>query len=428
TTTTNENGNYYFGGLGIDSTYIVKVDTTTLPNGGIGLTNTVDPDLGADSTSQFTITATELIQLDQDFGYQATTPNTISGTIWKDLDGDGFMDATEVEGLAGITITLYDEFGNIVATTTTDENGDYSFPGLPDGTYTVDVTDDANLLNGYWHSEGTAGVDGYSQSDPYTVAVSGGELVESDFGYYQTPASVGSFVWNDIDADGIQDTGETGIANLKVTLTITYPNGDEVVLVTFTDANGEYSFDNLLLDENYNGAGPGEPTFTLTAEIPSGYYVSEANVGVDDTVDSDGAWSEAGSTVTLASGTLVMGVENLDVDFGLTASPTALFLPTNFKADYANGGVRLSWDSQNPIIRRFRIEVSNEASIEREWAELAVVNAEFGTIHYEWFDQNTVPGIVYNYKLIVIYDGDTYEVGPASITGPFNTFVPLINK
>ena len=39
-----------------------------------------------------------------------------------------------------------------MATTTTDANGNYSFGNLPDGTYTVDVTDEANVLDGTWQS------------------------------------------------------------------------------------------------------------------------------------------------------------------------------------------------------------------------------------------------------------------------------------
>ena len=56
--------------------------------------------------------------------------------------------------MAGVTVVLYDSNGNVVATTTTDATGNYSFADLPDGAYTVDVTDDANVLNGYWHSLG----------------------------------------------------------------------------------------------------------------------------------------------------------------------------------------------------------------------------------------------------------------------------------
>ena len=63
-----------------------------------------------------------------------------------------------------MTVVLLDANGDVVATTTTDASGNYTFSGLPDGTYTVDVTDDANVLDGAWHTLGTAGVDGQSQA------------------------------------------------------------------------------------------------------------------------------------------------------------------------------------------------------------------------------------------------------------------------
>ena len=53
-----------------------------------------------------------------------------------------------------------------MATTTTDATATTASRDLPDGTYTVDVTDDANVLNGYWHSPGSAGSDNNSQVDP----------------------------------------------------------------------------------------------------------------------------------------------------------------------------------------------------------------------------------------------------------------------
>ena len=42
-TATDENGHSYFGGLEPNNvTYVVRVQTSTLPNGGAGLTNHVD--------------------------------------------------------------------------------------------------------------------------------------------------------------------------------------------------------------------------------------------------------------------------------------------------------------------------------------------------------------------------------------------------
>ena len=81
----------------------------------------------------------------------------------------------------------------IVATTVTDGSGNYTFSGLPDGTYTVDVTDTGNVLNGLWKSTGAnPGVDNNSQSDPYSVTVAGGATDSTgDFGYYGVPAALG---------------------------------------------------------------------------------------------------------------------------------------------------------------------------------------------------------------------------------------------
>jgi MYXO-CTERM domain-containing protein len=77
---------------------------------------------------------------DVDFGYRLPTAATasISSSLWNDLDGDGERDEGE-PFIAGVTITLSDEDGNVLATTTTDANGDYRFPGLQPGTYVVTV-------------------------------------------------------------------------------------------------------------------------------------------------------------------------------------------------------------------------------------------------------------------------------------------------
>ncbi len=287
-TTTDENGHYSFPALPA-GTYTVKVLTGTLPGGGVGLVNTDDPDIGGnpdtgDSQSVVTLAAGQ-INLAQDFGYHAAVPNTISGTIWNDPNGDGLL--TEAGRYAGVTVVLLDGNGNVVATTTTDGSGNYTFTGLPDGTYQVDVTDAANVLNGLWHSVGPApGTDNNSQSDPYTVTVGGGVSNSTgDFGYYGTPAALGDRVWNDNGAgggvanNGIQDGTEPGIPGVPVRLTITWPNGGGTTVVqTVTDASGNYQFGNLLLDENLTGAtysisvptlpGPASPIHAQGGETP----------------------------------------------------------------------------------------------------------------------------------------------------------------
>ncbi len=300
TTTTDENGNYYFGGLNAAGTYTVKVDTTTLP---ATVTNSVDPDMVYDSTAVRNLAVVGPVDLAADFGYKATTPNTISGTVWEDFNGNGTLDGGET-GVPGVTVVLRDANGDVVATATTDASGNYSFPGLPDGTYYVDVTDSANLLDGWWHSTGPVpGADGNSQTDPYAVTVAGGQTdTTGDFGYYLTPASLGNWVWDDANGNGIQDLGELGIPNVQVTLDITYPNGDTTKLVTTTDANGYYRFDGLLLDETFDGIGLGEPGYTLSVATPIGYVASPQNQTTEDKDSDNPAGEPVVSPENLARG------------------------------------------------------------------------------------------------------------------------------
>ena len=173
----------------------------------------------------------------------------------------------------------------------------------------MDVTDEGNVLNGYWHSDGPSdGSDNNSQDDTYAVSVSGGETnTTGDFGYYREPASLGNFVWDDTNRDNLQG-GELGIADVTVQLTINWPNGSSTTVSTVTDANGYYRFDNLLLDEDFDGAGGGEPTFSVTFTPPSTYTPVTPNVGSDDTVDSDGT--------TNVPATVTQGAYNDTIDSG----------------------------------------------------------------------------------------------------------------
>lgn len=312
-TYTDENGNYAFGGLEPTTSYRVTVDTTTLPQNVGQLSNTFDPDGLLDSTTVRNLSVTGPVDLAADFAYRdLSLPNTISGTLWRDTDADGLLEPGEPQRFAGITMVLRDQWGDVIASTTTDTSGNYSFTGLPDGTYWVDVTDDVNILNGYWKSETpTPGADGTSQQDPYRVAVAGGQTnTTADFGYYRAPGALGDFVWVDSDGDGQQDAGEPGIPNVKVTLLITYPNGDTTTMHTLTNASGLYFFDNLLLDEDYIASGVPGPTFKLTVTTPAGYLPTLIDTGNDST-DSD---NPAG---VMAS--VTQGVYNPSYDFGYVA-------------------------------------------------------------------------------------------------------------
>ncbi|MCI5148890.1 MAG: hypothetical protein D3916_05800, partial [Candidatus Electrothrix sp. MAN1_4] len=333
TTVTDSNGQYIFGGLDTNAIYQVHVDPATLPNSGTGLTNHVDPDGGTAHQSVVDLSVDgDGVVLDQDFGYIADTPNTISGTIWDDTnangtltDGSGGTPDETGNGLSGVTVILRDDNGNIVGTTVTDSSGDYSFGNLPDGTYTVEVDDQDGSLEGFWHSDGPIdGADNNSQPNGYSVSVIGGVTDSTgDFGYYKKPASVGNLVWNDVDGDGLYepngDNGipgneddENGIDNVLVTATITYDNGVTFTVATRTNSNGVYSFDNLLLDEDYNASGgSGQPTYIIQVEPPTGTASTHTPATDAANIDND-ADNPEGEFVILTQG---QAVESKDFAF-----------------------------------------------------------------------------------------------------------------
>ena len=96
--------------------------------------------------------------------------------------------------------------------------------------------------------------------------------VSIDAGFYQL-ASLGDYVWNDLNANGVQDTGESGIPDVTVHL---YDNTNTLIDTKTTDTNGLYTFDNLVPGEYQVGFVP-----------PAGYSISPQYQGGDVNKDSN---------------------------------------------------------------------------------------------------------------------------------------------
>src|SRR5205814_557705 len=94
-----------------------------------------------------------------------------------------------------------------------------------------------------------------------------------DFGYYK-PAKLGDFVWVDTNGNGIQNSGEPGIAGVTLTLTGTTNAGGSVSATATTTSTGYYQFPNL---------APGSYTVTVDTGNFSG---SGALVGYTATVSN----------------------------------------------------------------------------------------------------------------------------------------------
>ncbi|YCM45720.1 SdrD B-like domain-containing protein [Verrucomicrobiaceae bacterium 227] len=377
TTTTDENGQYSFTDLPLDTPYSVRIADENFKDGGVlegtGHTGTAVNSPNGDTLPPVTLTDATPVKLDQDFGYRGSgTPGKVGNLVWLDLDADGLYEPANGETLiAGVTVDLYRDLnGNGVVdpgepkmgstvtgssvVTTSGDDGNYLFEGLPTSDmgngsggsdYVIDVTDVDGVLAGHWHSLGTVGTTDHSQSDTYGLSVTdvAPENLTGDFGYYKDPAEVGNFVWLDDNLDGRQDAGEEGIDGAKVTLTITYPDTTVVVLHTLTGDDpstvavekGWYSFGNLLLDEDYNGDGVGpEPIHEIKVESPFGYKPTLVDQTTGGTSDKDDSDAHSGVAALPVQGTQ-NPVQNSDPTTELTvASYDFGFIPSTKSAVY----------------------------------------------------------------------------------------------
>ncbi len=89
----------------------------------------------------------------------------IGDRVWLDIDKDGIQDAGE-PGISGVTVTLYDNTGAIVATAITDANGNYLFTDVPPGAgYTIGFTAPAGTV---FSPRDATGDGNDSDADPLT--------------------------------------------------------------------------------------------------------------------------------------------------------------------------------------------------------------------------------------------------------------------
>jgi large repetitive protein len=154
--------------------------------------------------------------VDQNFG---ETRASISGKVFLDTVNDNVYTAGE-NGVSGTTVRLYNAAGTVLlATTTTDAAGNYTFGDLPPGTYRVletqpsGLTDDADSL-GTGNVGGTVGVDQFSN------IVLGAGVQATGYNFGETGVTLSGAVYVDNNEDGARGTGEPGIPGVTMTLQV----------------------------------------------------------------------------------------------------------------------------------------------------------------------------------------------------------------
>lgn len=341
TITTDNSGKYLFSNLEPGS-YSIEF---TAPNGYVFTSQNIGNNSAVDSDVSASTDTTAAINL----GYEENNmtidaglykPVSIGDTVWEDKNANGIQDSGEL-GIPNVTVQLLDSNSSLIASTATDSNGKYLFNSLAPGSYSIKVICPAGM---HITTEHTASAATDSDIDPATgqseaITLTSGEAdLDLDAGLY-TPASLGDYVWEDSNNNGIQDTGENGVAGVSVSL---YKQDNTLVKTTATAANGSYSFANLT---------PG--SYYVKFTLPGGFDQFSINNSSDAAKNSDADSSGKTPAITLISGQndntidvgiykycSVSGITFDDTDGnGIKCSTEAVIPNVTVKLEDENGGI-----------------------------------------------------------------------------------------
>lgn len=171
-------------------------------------------------------------------------------------------------------MTLLNEKGVAVATTTTDASGLYSFGDLGPGKYSVKFA----ALDGYLFTKQDQGfgdsadsdVGGTGKTAQFSLS-SGVNDMTRDAGLVKV-SSIGDTVWEDLNYNGVKDSGEQGVDGVTVKL---YDANNVLKGTSLTHDGGRYVFGGL-------AAG----NYKVEVVNSAGWFFTKANVG-NDATDSD---------------------------------------------------------------------------------------------------------------------------------------------
>jgi protocatechuate 3,4-dioxygenase beta subunit len=170
----------------------------------------------------------------------------ITGQVYNDLNGNGTLDSGD-PGLDNWVVNVFTGKKPVeVASQMTHAGGTFDFEGLAPGSYTVQ-----EVLQSGWTQTAPAA------PGTFTASVTAGNVVSGlQFGNFQNVTFSGN-VFNDLNGDGVQESGEPGLANWSVQL---LNSAGKVLATQTTDAKGNYSFTNL---------GPG--AYSIKEVLQNGY-------------------------------------------------------------------------------------------------------------------------------------------------------------
>lgn len=289
-------GNYLFTDL-VPGNYRVRFSKPTgYTFSGAHAGSDVSLDSDADGSGLTDVVALTADNLNVDAGLYGTL--CVGDRVWRDDNKNGLQDSCE-PGVKGVTVSLLDKDGNVLATTVTDANGYYRFTNLAPGDYAIsfDAPDGYGFTKQFanaFYKQYDSNADVVTGTTPVFTLVSNDSTIDAGL---IAALKIGDTVWLDSDGDGVYepDAGERGIKGVKVTVygDTNNDNRIDVSYSTYTDANGHYLF---------NGLMPGKYQVVVdSTTLPR---------GVTQTYDLDGLSTKNSAIAPLTN------KDNLDFDFG----------------------------------------------------------------------------------------------------------------
>jgi hypothetical protein len=217
-----------------------------------------DNDAGDDTLNNSIAVSVNVAEVDSENDFVEERGIYLGDRVWFDENGDGIQDSEETNSsmLEGIEVNLYSE-GEIVASTTTNDEGYYLFENYPDGSYMIEFNL-STLPEHYAVTKQFEGADESNDSDvnattfatrnatsamTRSIEVDAGEHnITLDMGIYKM-GSVSGMVRADIDGDGSVDgNADSVLSGICIELLNT---SGEVIATTYTDENGHYIFEDI---------------------------------------------------------------------------------------------------------------------------------------------------------------------------------------
>ena len=207
------NGQYRFDNL-VGGTYFVRVDpldriTSPYVAGNADTNSDIQNVYFFGSTGAITVEPGQNLN-NIDLGL--TSMSSICGNIWRDRDGNGSIDA-DLASIDNITVNLFDNTGDLVASTSSDESGRYCFDNIGSGEFQLEF----GLPAGFGVSSfGPNQVDLNTGRVP--ISLSFGENSDGNDLFAFIYSTIGNEIWQDLDGDGLRSNSEPGLSGIQVSL------------------------------------------------------------------------------------------------------------------------------------------------------------------------------------------------------------------